>query len=552
MVNKPKNHQTLSAEELVALLQNQVNSPQGNSLESVKGDRQMQSKSEALIPTDNGGSFHWTLADLCQSVDGELIGALKAEQQSCFTSISTDSRTLKAGALYIAIKGENFDGHKYIKQAIQQGAVAVLMSDIEFSDDLAVPGVLVDDTRIALGLFAKWHRLQMPLKKLIGVTGSNGKTTIKTLLLGIFQQVGKTLATEGNLNNDFGVPRTLLNLRPEHEFAIIEMGANHREEIGYLTHLALPDIALINNASGAHLEGFGSLQGVIEAKGEIFQGLNQRIATIGEHSDDSINRGTKQGVAIINCDSPGYEDWLVMTSNLGIEKVVSFGADPGSSHDADVRVSHFKVTDSGICFDLHMSERLDLSHKVVHKTVEMPVLGQHNALNAAACVAVALSAGLSWSQIQPGLVRFSGVPGRLQKQAIKTGWLIDDSYNANPASVKAGIDALTSLPGLSILCLGAMGELGDTAFAAHQEIALYAKQKGVDFLLSYGQATEQMASEFGKQASYFESHERLTAALTEILLQQAQDNQLANVLVKGSRSAQMERVAHAVIEHFAQ
>lgn len=537
MVNKQNDHKTLSPEELVARLQNQV-----NPLQMVEGETPMQDKFKALTPTDECSSFSWTLTDLCQSVDGGLIGALDAEQQICFTSISTDSRTLKAGALYIAIKGENFDGHKFIKQAIQQGAVAILLSDIELSDDLPVPGVLVDDTRIAFGLFAKWHRHQMPLKKLIGVTGSNGKTTIKTLLLGIFQQVGKTLATEGNLNNDFGVPRTLLNLRPEHEFAIIEMGANHPQEIAYLTHLALPDIAIINNASGAHLEGFGSLQGVIETKGEIFQGLNQRR--------DSF-KATTQGVAVVNCDSPGYTDWLQICANLGIERVVSFGADPESSHDADVRVSHFKATDSGICFDLHMSEELDPTYKVVHKTVEMPVLGQHNALNAAACVAVALSAGLTWSQIQPGLVNFSGVPGRLQKQAITTGWLIDDSYNANPASVKAGIDALTSLPGLAILCLGAMAELGETALDAHQEIALYAKTKGVDFLLSYGQATQQMPAEFGEQASYFESHEKLTDALSKILHQQEQDGQSANILVKGSRSAQMERVTHAVIEAFS-
>ncbi|MGM0541456.1 MAG: UDP-N-acetylmuramoyl-tripeptide--D-alanyl-D-alanine ligase [Pseudomonadota bacterium] len=495
------------------------------------------------------------MTDLCQSVDGELVGALEANQQVYFTSISTDSRTLKAGALYIAIKGENFDGHQFIKQAIQQGAVAVLLSEIEGVDLLPVPGVLVDDTRIAFGLFARWHRLQMPLKKLIGVTGSNGKTTTKTLLLEIFQQVGKTLATEGNLNNDFGLPITLLNLRPEHEFAIIEMGANHPHEIAYLTQLALPDIALINNASAAHLEGFGSLQGVIETKGEIFQGLNQRHNYLDQALDkptqSAINQSTKQGVAVINCDSPGYTDWQAMAANLAIEKVVTFGADSESSKSADVRVSHFKVTDSGICFDLHISKRLDPAHKVVHKTVKMPVLGQHNALNAAACVAVALSAGLSWSQIQPGLVGFSGVPGRLQKQAITTGWLIDDSYNANPASVKAGIDALTTLPGVTILCLGAMAELGDTALAAHQEIAHYAKQKGVDFLLSYGQATQQMPSEFGEQASYFDSHKKLTAALSKILQQQAQQNQTANVLVKGSRSAQMEQVTRAVMDTFA-
>lgn len=558
MVNNKNDDKTRSPEALVARLQNQLNSDQ-----AVEGDAEMPGKAQVLTETAKGRCFRWRVTDLCQSVDGELIGAVDAQQRVCFTSISTDTRTLKAGALYIAIKGENFDGHKFIKQAIQQGAVAVLLSEIEGADLLSVPGVLVDDTRIAFGLFAKWHRLQMPVKKLIGVTGSNGKTTTKTLLLEIFQQVGKTLATEGNLNNDFGLPITLLNLRPEHEFAIIEMGANHPKEIAYLTQLALPDIALINNASGAHLEGFGSLQGVIETKGEIFQGLNQRHnyldeslegvldQVLDEPTQDAINQSTKQGVAVINCDSPGYADWQVMAANLGIKRVVSFGADPESSKHADVRVTHFKAIESGICFDLQISERLDPAHKIIHKIVEMSVLGQHNALNAAACVAVALSAGLSWSQIQPGLVAFRGVPGRLQKQAITTGWLIDDSYNANPASVKAGIDALTTLPGVAILCLGAMAELGDTALAAHQEIAHYAKQKGVDFLLSYGVATQQMPAEFGEQSRYFESHKKLTAALTKILQQQAQQNQTANVLVKGSRSAQMEQVTRAVMNTFA-
>lgn len=529
MVNKQNDQQTLSPEALVTRLQNQVNSQQMG-----EGNKQMLGKFHGSTPTDKESSFRWTLSDLCQSVDGEYIGAIDAEQQLCFTSISTDSRTLEAGALYIAIKGENFDGHKFIKQAVQQGAVAVLISEIEFAGDLPVPGVLVDDTRIAFGLFAKWHRLQMPLKTLIGVTGSNGKTTTKTLLLEIFQKIGKTLATEGNLNNDFGLPRTLLNLRPEHEFAIIEMGANHPHEIAYLTHLALPDIALINNASGAHLEGFGSLQGVIETKGEIFQGLNQRTGS------------ASQGVAVVNCDSPGYTDWLEICANLGVKSIVSFG----TCKQADVRVEDFQAIGSAIRFGLSLNATIEPSGNQQKKTVEMPLLGQHNALNAAACVAVALSAGLTWPQIQPGLVSFSGVPGRLQKQAITTGWLIDDSYNANPASVKAGIDALTSLPGLAILCLGAMAELGETALAAHQDIARYAKQKGVDFLLSYGQATQQMPAEFGEHAGYFESHEELTDALSKILLQQKQENQLANVLVKGSRSAQMERVTETVVERF--
>lgn len=292
---------------------------------------QLGKQSELTEASDmnNLETFSWALTDLQQSVDGEWIGAMDSDNAMAFTSISTDSRSLQPGALYIAIKGKHFDGHQFIPQAIKQGAVAVLVSEVV---DSVVPAVLVDDTRIALGEFAKWHRQQMPVKKLIAVTGSNGKTTTKSLLLNIFQNIGRTLATEGNLNNDFGVPRTLLNLRPEHEYAIIEMGANHRGEIAYLTNLALPDIALITNASDAHLEGFGSLQGIIETKGGIYQGLNQGQGLNQTKSD-------KAGVAVMNTDSNGYLDWLKMTEALGIQKVIRFG----SQADAEVAVSDLEI-----------------------------------------------------------------------------------------------------------------------------------------------------------------------------------------------------------------
>ncbi|VAW48051.1 UDP-N-acetylmuramoyl-tripeptide--D-alanyl-D-alanine ligase [hydrothermal vent metagenome] len=468
------------------------------------------------------GQFSWALVDLQYAVDGEFIGALDHDQRVRFTSISTDSRTLKAGALYIAIKGENFDGHDFITQAIQQGAVAVLVSEVIKS---IVPAVLVEDTKLALGQFAKWHRKQMPVKKLIAVTGSNGKTTTKSLLLNIFQNVGNTLATEGNLNNDLGVPRTLLNLRPEHDYAIIEMGANHRNEISYLTHLAEPDIALITNAANAHLEGFGSLQGVVEAKGEIFQGLNQTCIK-------------KDGVAVINMDSNGYLDWVQMIKSLGVQKIVRFGL----AKKADIIISALKTSEQGVQFKLTIYG--------VSYAVKMPVLGAHNAHNAAACVAIALSSGLSWGEIQPGLTRFTGVAGRLQKQAITTGWLIDDSYNANPESVKAGINTLVSQSGYSILCLGAMAELGEGCMDAHQGIARYAKQKGVDYLLVYGQATQQMPEIFGHQSAYFESHERLAQHVADLLTTQMQAGKNVNVLVKGSRSAQMEKVSNLLLSQF--
>ncbi|GKT11666.1 MAG: UDP-N-acetylmuramoyl-tripeptide--D-alanyl-D-alanine ligase [Thiomicrorhabdus sp.] len=484
-----------------------------------KMQSQVGHSQQGQIAMNDQHHFSWTLEALLNSVDGEWIGAIDSENSVQFTSISTDTRTLESGALYIAIKGENFDGHAFIAQAIQQGAVAVLVSD---DIESIVPGVLVEDTRIALGQFAKWHRLQMPVKKLIAVTGSNGKTTNKTLLLNIFSAVGKTLATEGNLNNDFGVPRTLLNLRPDHEYAIIEMGANHPREIGYLTNLALPDIALITNASGAHLEGFGSLQGVIDTKGEIFQGLNQR-------------EGDALGVAIINTDSNGYQDWLSMIADFGIQNLSSFG----SSEEADVLVTHFRSIESGIKFDLTFDGQCH--------SVSMPVLGQHNAQNAAACVAVALNAGLNWQQIKAGLLSFTGVAGRLQKQAIKSGCLIDDSYNANPESVKAGINALVALPGKSILCLGAMAELGEQSEIMHQEVAQYAKQNGVDYLLVYGEAAQTMPDIFGKQGFGFDSHQYLSELVLDILQKNSQQNLSVNVLVKGSRSAEMERITQAIL-----
>jgi len=507
MNNLQKSLAGLSSEQMLATMQTQVSDTSLSESQSLEKDKTM---------------FTWTLEQLEQSTNGDPVGPLSEANSVKFTSISTDTRTLEAGALYIAIKGENFDGHAFIEQAVQQGAVAVLVSE---EIETVVPGVLVENTRIALGQFARWHRLQMPVKTLVAITGSNGKTTTKTLLHEIFSANGQTLATEGNLNNDFGVPRTLLNLRPEHEYAIIEMGANHLKEIGYLTALALPDIALLNNASGAHLEGFGSLQGVIDTKGEIFEGLNQ----IGSN---------KKGVAIINTDSPGYEDWQQRLQNLSVKNVVSFGTDD----NADVKVSDFKVlqtTQSGIQFTL---QQLNEQHQV-----QMPILGFHNAMNAAACVAVATSAGLKWRDIQDALTAFSGVSGRLHKTAISTGWLIDDSYNANPESVKAGIDALVSLPGSTIVCLGAMAEIGEGSDLAHKEVAEFAKHRGVEYLYVYGEAAKNMPDAFGENGQFFSYHEDMAIAVLKRLELNLQAKQQMNVLVKGSRSATMEKVTKQIL-----
>ena len=462
--------------------------------------------------TMNNKTFVWTLEQLKDSVDGEYIGNLGAQPVE-FSSVSTDSRTVSPGALYIAIQGENFDGHAFIADAVRQGAVAVLVSKMV---ETIVPAILVEDTRLALGQFASWHRQQMPVKTLVGLTGSNGKTTVKSLLATLFSSVGATLATEGNLNNDFGVPRTLLAIRPEHEFAVIEMGANHLGEIKYLTELVKPDIALLNNASEAHIEGFGSLEGVIEAKGEIFLGLNQ----LHQH-----------GVAVINADSPGFSDWQKRLKTLGVEHVVRFG----EAENADVVLRHIVSEAESITFELLVDG--------TWQSVSMPILGKHNAMNAAACVAICVQAGLTWQQVQPFLETFTGVAGRLQRHKILNGWLIDDSYNANPGSVRAGIDALVALPGKVALCLGSMAELGGQSVVAHEDIAEYAKHAGVSRLYLYGEATKKMPKMFGIGATWYKTHEDMVADVRQAINQEW----INHVLVKGSRSAQMEGVVKGLL-----
>ncbi|MBF6058560.1 MULTISPECIES: UDP-N-acetylmuramoyl-tripeptide--D-alanyl-D-alanine ligase [Thiomicrorhabdus] len=474
------------------------------------------------LQSDIGSSeFSWTLADLLLALQGDA--ELSLEAAACepeaihFNSVSTDSRTLAPGALYIALAGERFDGHDFIEQAVVQGAAVILA---ERSVDAAVPVVVVDNSRLALGRFAAWHRMQMPVQTLVAITGSNGKTTTKTLLNQLFSSVGETLATQGNLNNDLGVPRTLLNLRPRHQYAVIEMGANHPGEIAYLTELAKPDIALLNNASGAHLEGFGSLQGVIETKGEIFDGLN---------------RFHQNGVAIINCESAGFDFWLQKLQQNNACKILKFGLAPS----ADVRLNSVESDADGVGFTVEYAAE--------KHAVKMPVLGTHNAYNAAACIAVCHAAGLQWQQMQPVLQSFTGVGGRLQPCRLQFGYLIDDSYNANPESVKAGIRALKDLGGISMLCLGAMGELGVDSEQGHRSVAEFAQQAGIQHLWLLGEETEPMLSVFHADGRRFDDHQQMIAELKAFL---RQSNEV-NILVKGSRTARMELVTQALTDEFA-
>ncbi len=453
----------------------------------------------------------WPVSALADWAQGQLIGCPTVVCHG----ISTDSRSTRPGDLYIALVGEHFDGHDFIQQALEKGATAVMVCR---QSAVNCPLIVVADTRIGLGLLARNYRLSLGLKALVAVTGMNGKTTVKTLLAHTLQTVAPTWATQGNLNNDFGVPRTLLQLRAEHQYAVIEMGANHRNEIDYLTRLACPDVALITLAAGAHLEGFGSLQGVIDTKGEIFNGL----------ADD--------GIGIINTDSAGFNQWL---AQLADKRCLTFGRAP----NADVRLLDVEQTANGIEFSLSFNGE---TH-----AVSMPILGAHNAMNAAAAVAVCLAVGLNWAQIVPGLQTFTGVAGRLQTYRLaQGGLLIDDSYNANPSSVKAAIDTLVAIPGRSLLCLGALAELGADSLKLHQELGEYARQHGVEMLFTFGEATKATQAGFAlNRPPDTPFTDQLALALqVQQVLQTAQSAHPLNILVKGSRSAQMDRVVAAILE----
>jgi UDP-N-acetylmuramoyl-tripeptide--D-alanyl-D-alanine ligase len=375
--------------------------------------------------------------------------------------------------------------------------------------DLA-PALVVDDTLHALGRLAAWHRANLPAK-VAAITGSNGKTTVKEMLKAIcIAEAGEAavLATAGNLNNEIGMPLTLLQLSPQHRYAAIEMGMNHPGEIATLTELARPDVALVNNALRAHLAGLGSVEAVAQAKGEIYAGLKE------------------DGVAVINVDDPYAGLWWQLA---GSHKVVSFGTD----ERADIRV---RSEGSG-------ANRLTLSTPVGHIEATLQVPGEHNRMNAAAAAAAALALGLSREAIARGLAAYSGSKGRLQVHPCILGaTLIDDTYNANPDSVAAAIAVLAAHAGLRVLVLGDMGELGPGAAELHREVGERAKAAGIDRLLALGEMSVETVAGFGEGAMHFERIEELLAEVEQAL---APDT---TVLVKGSRFMQMERVVNSFME----
>ncbi|HBS25621.1 MAG TPA: UDP-N-acetylmuramoyl-tripeptide--D-alanyl-D-alanine ligase, partial [Gammaproteobacteria bacterium] len=366
-----------------------------------------------------------TLKRAAKMLDSQLIG-----DDAGFERVSIDTRNDSENTLFFSLKGPNFDAHEILDDEPNLSFSGIVVSR---AVKHSAPTILVEDTRQALGQFASEWRSEYT-GKMIGLTGSNGKTTVKQMLAEIFSQVGDTLSTAGNLNNDIGVPLTLLNLRKEHRFAVVEMGANHAGEIAYLTQLVRPEIALITNAGPAHLEGFGSVAGVAKAKAEIFDGL------------------VADGIAVINADDRYADDWL--TQNQA-RTCITFGVTQG----ADVQVIN----------------QQPLRLLIDQETYEVPLklIGQHNALNAAAAAAVAIAAQISVADIVAGLSKVTAVKGRLElKRGPAGSALIDDTYNANPGSVDAAIIVLSKMSGSRYLVLGDLAELGAAANDAHAQIGL--------------------------------------------------------------------------------
>ena len=431
-----------------------------------------------------------------------------------FDSVSIDTRTLAAGDLYIAISGDNFDGDDFVEQAVAAGAVgAVVSRDL----DADIPLLPVANGRHALGVVAAYNRDQYA-GKVAAVTGSAGKTTVKEMTANILRQCGEVLATRGNFNNDIGVPLTLLELAASHDYAVLELGASSIGEIAYTVDLVRPDVSILTNAADAHIEGFGSLSNIVQAKGEIIDGLK----------DD--------GTAIINADDLNAYKWL---QRAGDRNTLTFSLDADSG--ADFYADNLQLAaGGGYDFDLvtpQGSERVSLYQ-----------LGEHNVRNALAAAAAAMTLGATLDQVSAGLQSVQPVNGRLvRKTGLAGARLIDDSYNANPESLKAAIRVLAQIDGVRVLVLGDMAELGEETVQAHRECGAYARAQGIDVLLSCGVLSAHASQAFNEgeatEGQHFTDQAALVEHLTPLL------NKQTTVLIKGSRSAHMEDVVAAISEH---
>ncbi|NDP59654.1 MAG: UDP-N-acetylmuramoyl-tripeptide--D-alanyl-D-alanine ligase [Oxalobacteraceae bacterium] len=434
-----------------------------------------------------------------------LAGA-RANGDASFDGISTDSRTAPAGSLFVALRGEKFDAHKFMDGLAARGVAAVVVERVP--KGMEIPALIVPDTRIALGAIARHWRRQFSLP-VIGVTGSNGKTTVKEMLaaiLGTALGADHFLATRGNFNNDIGVPLTVLRLHAGCRAAVIELGMNHPGEIAQLSMIAQPTLGLVNNAQREHQEFMVSVEAVAKENGAVISAL------------------PANGIAVFPADDPYAPLWRGLATAIGQRKVMTFGF----SDDADVSCS-WKADGFGSELQVRAGERTF--------TVKVDAAGQHNVRNALAAIACALGIGIGIDAIVRGLAAFAPVNGRLQRKHAASGaQVIDDTYNANPDSVRAAIEVLAQAPSPRVLVLGDMGEVGNDGRQYHEEVGAYARGRGIQHLFTLGQLAQHSGSAFGAHARHFNDIEALQLALDAIATPDS------TVLVKGSRFMQMERV----------
>jgi UDP-N-acetylmuramoyl-tripeptide--D-alanyl-D-alanine ligase len=466
-----------------------------------------------------------TLSDVARVTGGRMLG-----QDVPVESVTIDSRGLVAGALFVAIRGVNFDGHDFVGQAARAGARAAVVSRQAAAPDHAegspdLPRVVVDDTRVALGQLAAAHRVRLR-GPLVAITGSNGKTTIKEMTAAILRAqaalhgttpmavcadpqafesavAASVLATPGNLNNEIGVPLTLLAIRPAHRCAVIEMGMNHRGEIARLTRIARPDVVVIGNAGVAHIENLGSREEIAAAKGEIIEGL------------------ACGGTVVINAEDRFAGFWRGLA---GANRVVDFGLEPAATVSARS------------CLDPEGAD-LALRTPLGEAQVRIGVTGLHNVRNALAAVAAAIACGAGLDAVVSGLAGFRPVAGRLRIiPGLEGATVIDDSYNANPDSVLAAIEVLAGREGVRVLVLGDMGELGPDAPRMHAEVGAAARRRGLDLLFTLGDQAARASEAFGAPGRHFTDPAALVATARNLL------DPKVTLLVKGSRFMRMERV----------
>lgn len=449
------------------------------------------------------------LNEAAVAVNGDLYG-----ENQTFAGVSTDTRTVTSGQLFVALKGPNYDAHDFVQDAVNKGAAGVL---VQQKQEIETPQIVVPDTQVALGQLASAWRQQFSIP-VIAITGSNGKTTVKEMITSILKQQGSVLSTRGNLNNEIGVPLTLLQLIASHDSAVIEEGASHPGDIAYLTQLVQPTVAVVTNAAGAHLEGFGSMDTVARTKGELFELLPE------------------DGTAIINADDEYASLWK---SLAGKRNILTFGL----SASADVQGVFPEVTNNASQdIDKLKGSQLKIKTPEGECSVFVPLMGRHNAMNALAAMAAALAVGVKLDVIKKGLESVKPVSGRLDwKAGVNNAGIIDDTYNANPASLNVALDVLSTYPGDRYLALGDMAELGEKSEDFHEQAGRQARDSGVSHLYAIGEYSRFAVEAFGEQAWHFSAQEQMVNRLREDM------NENVTLLVKGSRSSRMDQVVDALM-----